>query len=159
MALFDDRPRTDPTPSTRTEDSYTFPSRADGIVWERLRGQLNSWLWGGRRLTTAALVLACTLLLACGSRHGPPRTVESEVTLTNTLTLKGAGGYSGQNARNYEDSKSTCGAFPRTQVARESGLSASASDVEIAAAVAGAYRSAFRPAVEAGCRAGLREHG
>jgi hypothetical protein len=41
--LFDETQRTDGSPGLRTEDSFSFLNRARGIVWERIRNQLDGW--------------------------------------------------------------------------------------------------------------------
>jgi hypothetical protein len=43
MTLFDDRERTDKTPARHQEDSFTFLNRANGIVWSRIRDELDLW--------------------------------------------------------------------------------------------------------------------
>lgn len=43
MPLFDEIERTDGTPARRTEDSFRFLNRAGGVVWDRIRSQLDSW--------------------------------------------------------------------------------------------------------------------
>ncbi|MHB8241685.1 MAG: hypothetical protein ACYDHN_06805 [Solirubrobacteraceae bacterium] len=41
--LFDEIQRTDGSPGLRTEDSFSFLNRARGVVWERIRNQLDGW--------------------------------------------------------------------------------------------------------------------
>jgi hypothetical protein len=43
LPLFDDIERTDSSPGLRTEDSFSFLNRARGIVWDRIRDQLDAW--------------------------------------------------------------------------------------------------------------------
>jgi hypothetical protein len=42
--LFEDRPRTDPSPASQGEPTYTFLSRVDDPVFDRIRRQLEAWL-------------------------------------------------------------------------------------------------------------------
>jgi hypothetical protein len=41
--LFDECERTDPTPALYAEDSFAFMNRAAGVVWERIRDELERW--------------------------------------------------------------------------------------------------------------------
>jgi hypothetical protein len=41
--LFDDRERTDSSPATSAEDSFSFLNRACGIVWDRIRAVSEAW--------------------------------------------------------------------------------------------------------------------
>lgn len=41
--LFDVAVRTDPSPASHGEDSFTFLNRGEGIVWDRIRDVLNEW--------------------------------------------------------------------------------------------------------------------
>jgi hypothetical protein len=66
-----------------------------------------------------------------------------------------SGGFTGQDASNYEAAKTTCSAFPRSQIAKEYGLSASADPSEIARAVSQEYKPAFQQAAFEGCLTGL----
>lgn len=43
QSLFDEIERTDGSPATYSEDSFTFLNRADGIVWHRIREKLDGW--------------------------------------------------------------------------------------------------------------------
>jgi hypothetical protein len=41
--LFDDVTRTDPSPASHTEDSFSFLNRNSGPVWTRIRDELEAW--------------------------------------------------------------------------------------------------------------------
>jgi len=41
--LFDKHPRSEPDPRGYDEDAFTFLNRASGIVWERIRAELEVW--------------------------------------------------------------------------------------------------------------------
>ena len=128
-----------------------------------------------RRLGLPVLVVAL-LALGCGSSNkrgstssttSPHDTSHPVVTQTRgTLGTKkrhlpetrgSIGGFTGQDAHNYKQLKSVCSSFPRDQIAQEVGLHASAPDGQIAHRFAGGYQLPLRAAVEAGCRAGLRD--
>jgi hypothetical protein len=41
--LFEERERTDSSPASSGEDSFSFLNRADGIVWDRIRNLSEAW--------------------------------------------------------------------------------------------------------------------
>ena len=122
-----------------------------------------------RRCVAAALVIGALFAGGCGaaqeSTAGAP--AEEVVTTSESSTEEAvehpqpeanedrAGGFSGQDARNYESAKEVCGGFPRSQVAKEVGLDPHADPGDIAQAYSRTYRPAFRQAVFEGCLAGL----
>jgi hypothetical protein len=66
-----------------------------------------------------------------------------------------SGGFTGVHASNYEAAMEICSAFPRSQIARELGLPASADEFDIAEAYADGYTDRFRQAGFEGCIDGL----
>src|SRR5947208_6856137 len=43
MRLFDDIARSDPSPSSYGEDTFSFYNRVDGVIWQRIRDALEAW--------------------------------------------------------------------------------------------------------------------
>jgi len=123
-----------------------------------------------RRLGLLVLVVP-PLALGCGSSNkssstspttSPDNTAHPATQTSGTLGtkkkhLRKTRGFTGQDAHNYAQLKRVCSSFPRDQIAQEVGLNASAPDVQIAHRMAGGYQPRLRAAVEAGCRAGLRD--
>jgi hypothetical protein len=115
---------------------------------------------------TIGILLAClaaTGIAACGSSSSTateapvPTQAEAPTEEESTPETEHAdsGGFTGQDANNYETAKTTCSAFPRSQIAEEYGLAAGADPSDIARAVSHGYKPAFQQAVFEGCLAGL----
>jgi hypothetical protein len=80
---------------------------------------------------------------------------QSETSSAETEEPAKAGGFTGQDARNYEMAKELCESFPPSQIAKEYGLSPHADLPSIAEGYAHGYRLAFRQGAFEGCLAGL----
>jgi hypothetical protein len=66
-----------------------------------------------------------------------------------------SGGFTGPQAKRYEEDREICGLFPPSKVARDLGLSASSDSVTIAEAYADGYQPQFHQAAFEGCLDGL----
>jgi hypothetical protein len=115
---------------------------------------------------TIVILLACvaaTGISACGSSSSTateaPAPTQAEAPAEDEATPEtehaDSGGFTGQDASNYETAKTTCSAFPRSQIAKEYGLATDADPSAIARAVSHGYKPAFQQAVFEGCLVGL----
>lgn len=64
-------------------------------------------------------------------------------------------GFTGAQAKRYQEDREICGLFPPSQIAKEYGLPASADPVSIAEAYADGYQPQFQQAAFEGCLDGL----
>jgi hypothetical protein len=123
----------------------------------------------GRSIGIAAAAVTAALgIAACGGGSGStsnaptPNVVETsaaqptpEPAQPAAPEAKASGGFSGQDATNYENAKAAC-ELPKSQVAKEVGLEPDAEPSDIAQAYSQGYRGSFQQAVLEGCLAGLK---
>lgn len=121
-----------------------------------------------RKVVVGLALLTVLALSACGSSSKSSATTTASETVkpptttnpepqpdTKSEPKSDTGGFSGQDATNYEHAKAVCGSRPRARVATKLGLAADAIPRQIAQKYSEGHQGAGKAVFE-GCLAGAR---